>query len=231
MTGDKVPSYVDEEITGQESSFYLDAGSEIGSDGYIFNKTIITHWKKKLNPDVEKGTFLLVGDAMTEWVHLPNPRGSNRKILDHRVNGKRMRSHSIAASIGQVLKDKKPEVAVIMTGLFDVMYPADAPAIGSSVEKIVRECSSYGTIPVLFGLPDMWEQKRNERVEELNSLFLRYSRMYRIPFVDTRRIFKGEKERSFYSAPAVLSVKGKKKLGQILRTLYNKIQIYIVEKG
>lgn len=231
VTGKTVPSYITKLITGQDSSYYLDAGSDLGTDGYLFNKTIIAHWKKRLNPHVSKGSFIIVGDAMREWVYISSPIGSNREILDHRVQGKHKRTCEIAASIENVLKEKRPEVVVVVTGLFDLMYPAEGRTVGSSVEKILRTCSSFGSVPVLLGLPKMWDKKKDVQAGELNKQFLKYSRTYRTPFVDTQQLFSGPDEKKYYTGPAVLSARGKKKLAQVLHTLYNKIQIYIFEKG
>jgi len=231
VTGSSIPSFIEEMIGDRKSPLFAGPGSDLGSDGYLFNMSIIAHWKRKRNPEARKGTFLMIGDVMTEWVHIPSPLGSGRRILDSRVKGKRKRSHEIAACIEDVLKEEKPEVAVIMTGLFDVMYPKEGITVSSSVERIVKTCCSFGTIPVLFGLPRVWDREKDRHIDSLNGILLKYARMYRIPFVDTKGLFAGKNEKIYYSAPAVLSGEGKKKLAQVMSILYNKIQVYIIEKG
>jgi hypothetical protein len=166
---------------------------------------------------------------MTDWLHPGIPAGSHRKIISSLVKGKNKRSREIARNIRSVLEEKKPEVTVVMTGLYDILNPIQGQNPGASIEKIVNECTAFGTVPVLCGLPRIWDKDMDERAALLNESLLRHARMSSIPYIDTRALFMDDESRSYYSAAAVLGSEGRGRLSEVFRQVYRKIQIYIIQ--
>ena len=92
------------------------------------------------------------------------------------------RVENILAVLDKVLKEKRPEVAVIMVGTNDVRGNRVPDNYAPGVEKIVDKCLAAHCIPMLTTIPPM--RGHDRAVGEANTILKKLAAEKQIPLID-----------------------------------------------
>jgi lysophospholipase L1-like esterase len=134
--------------------------------------------------DSKNTAFVMIGDSLTAW-------GDWQTLLDRKDVVNKGRAGDTTEDVLERMEEiyrLKPQTALVMIGINDILKGREAAAVFSNYRRIIRGLLARRIKPViqstLFLAAD---DRRNEAVADLNHNLRLYAREENLPFLDLNR--------------------------------------------